>query len=380
MRAQLLLSAAALLAGVSHLTFGDEQIVPKRPAPADQQAVEKIGTNSTRSLDSELPDDAELPDDSELPDKAGAKATPDSKKKNSAVPPVAESVSPDEAAIRLVAEAFRKAYEAGDAKSVAAIFTPDAEYVDSTGVAFAGREAIEETLSEFFEENPNCRLEIAIDSIRIVSPGVAVEDGHTSVTLEEESTPRDCRYTTVYVKVDDQWLAASVRDHAPRDLRQHRVQLQQLDWLIGDWVDEGDDAIVNFSCEAVDNGNFLVRKFNIVIAGQEALAGTQRIGWDPLTGKLRTWIFDSEGAYGEGFWFRDGESNNWVLKVTGVSADGEAASSTSVYTAVNAHTMTWQSVDREIGGMEQPDSEIFTIVRCAPSPLPIIAEDDNAQR
>ena len=89
----------------------------------------------------------------------------------------------------------------------------------------------------------------------------------------------------------------------------------------------------SISCQAVDNGNFLLRQFTVKIAGQEAMSGTQRIGWDPVTGKLRAWIFDSEGGYGEGTWHRDGDS--WVLKTTGVTADGQTASGTSIYTLVS---------------------------------------------
>lgn len=32
------------------------------------------------------------------------------------------------------------------------------------------------------------------------------------------------------------------------------------------------------------------------------MTGTQRIGWDPLTRRLRTWVFDSSGSFGEGNW------------------------------------------------------------------------------
>ena len=67
------------------------------------------------------------------------------------------------------------------------------------------------------------------------------------------------------MKTDGKWLIASVRDSVPRDLREHSVQLQQLAWLKGDWVDEGDDSVVKFTCEAIDNGNFLMRKFTIEI-------------------------------------------------------------------------------------------------------------------
>ncbi len=289
--------------------------------------------------------------------------------------PVAAKLSVDEEEIRQTDESFVKAYNQGDAKAIAAHFTTNAEYVDELGNVFQGRDAIEESLTAFFIENPKCSLAMNIDTIRFLSPEVAVEDGRTNITRSETKDSIDSRYTTVHVKTDGKWLAASVRDHAPKDRKQHRAQLEHLGWLLGDWVDEGDESIVNFSCESVDNGNFLLRKFTIVVAGQEAMSGTQRIGWDPQTGKLRTWIFDSEGAYGEGLWHRDGE--NWVLKTTGVTADGETASSTSIYTFVNDHMMTWQSVDHEITGVQQPDSEIYTIVRQAPFPSPGIATDDK---
>ncbi len=292
--------------------------------------------------------------------------------------PAERKRSPDEGAIEKVDESFIRAYEAGDAKAVAEHFTTDAEYVDETGAVLEGRAAIEASLKEFFAECPGCRLQIHPESIRTIGPGVVVQDGATLITRGEESTPAECRYTTVYVKVEDKWLIASVRDNAPRNLREHSVHLQQLNWLIGDWIDEGDDSIINFSCEAVDNGNFLVRKFTIVIGGEESMSGTQRIGWDPLTGKLRTWIFDSEGAYGEGLWHHDEENDRWVLKTTGVTADGETASSTSLYTFVNEHTMTWQSVDHEVAGVQQPDSDIITIVRHSPGPTPVDATDIKA--
>jgi hypothetical protein len=154
---------------------------------------------------------------------------------------------------------------------------------------------------------------------------------------------------------------------------------------------------VQFSCEPVDNGNFLLRSFSIHIEGQEMMTGTQRIGWDPLTGKLRTWIFDSSGSFGEGVWYRvsdedavvaDEESENgpddntnrperWMLKLTGVMADGKSSSSTSVYTLINDHMMTWQSVDLEIGGVHQPDSDVVTIVRMAAEPDATTAAAEN---
>lgn len=334
MRTTLILSGTALLLGASCFAADDPQVLP---APA-------VKTTSIQP-----------------PDAA-----------------VKEQQSADEIAIRQTDASFVKAYQQGDAKAVAAHFTPDAEYVDEQGNLFQGRAAIEESLTEFFTEHKDCKLEMAIETIRFISPDVAIEDGRTLAVHTELAEPVESRYTTVHVRTDGKWLAASVRDHAPAGRHEHAAQLQQLNWLVGDWVDEGDDLIVNFSCQPVDNGNFILRTFAVQAAGQEAMTGTQRIGWDPLTNRLRAWTFDSEGGYAEGYWHRDGES--WVLKCTGVTGGGEPASSSNVYTPVNEHTMTWQSVDHEVGGIQQPDSEVITIVRHAPAPVPITAADQNSSQ
>lgn len=284
----------------------------------------------------------------------------------------------DESAIRLTGEAFIKAFNAADAKAIAAQFTPDGEFVDALGNVHQGRDAIQETLTACFSEHPGAKIEMEIESIRFISSGVAVEDGTTMMVTSSEDDDDDdapvfCRYTAVHVKVDGKWLSASVRDHAPKLRRQHRTQLQELGWMQGEWVDEDEDSVVIFSCESVDNGNFLLRQFVIQVAGEAAMSGTQRIGWDPLTGKLRTWIFDSEGGYSDGSWHRD--EDRWILKASGVTADGQTASGTSIYTRVNDHTMTWQLVDHEVAGVQLPDSDLVTIVRRAPAPEVVVSPE-----
>ncbi len=352
MLTKLLLSGTALVGGVMNTATADPP-VPPRPArdvqPAEPSTKKPI---AAAGASSEIATRAE-------------EETPHIERKR----------SPDEEAIGLVDAAFIKAYESGDAKAVAALFTTDAEYVDEAGVVFEGRDAIEASLIDFFADNPACKLLINAHSVRTISPGVVMQDGSTVVTRSELPEGVESRHTSLYVEIDGKWLIASVRNSVPRDLQEHSAHLQQLSWLKGDWVDEGDDSIINFSCEAVDRGNFLLRKFTIIVGGEEAMSGTQRIGWDPLSGKLRAWIFDTEGAYAEGYWHRDEQNHRWVLKTTGVTPTGQTASSTSIYTFVNEHTMTWQSVDHEIAGVQQPDSEIVTIVRNSPGPTPVIAVD-----
>ena len=112
--------------------------------------------------------------------------------------------SEDEDAIREAGVLFAKAYEAGDAKAVCALFTAEAEYVDEAGNVFDGREAIEASLVEFFAEHPNCRLEMNTETIRFVGPGVAVEDGSTHMICAESSTSVD---------IDDNTMTWQSVDH-----------------------------------------------------------------------------------------------------------------------------------------------------------------------
>jgi len=285
----------------------------------------------------------------------------------------AEQASPEERAIAATAEEFIAAFNKSDAKAVAALFTADAEYIDEQGNRVRGREAIEKNFEESFAANPKGKIEMSIDAIRVVSPNVAIEDGITLIRGAEGDHLALNRYSAVHAKSEGKWLVASVRESAAREIRQHRSRLQQMAWLTGDWVDETDGSVVLFECKPVDDGNFLLRKFAIQIAGKVAMSGVQRTGWDPLAGRFRAWTFDSEGGFSEGFWYRDG--NHWELKAIGVTADGQTASSTTIYTLVDENTMTWQSVDHEVGGVQLPDSDPVTIVRRGPLPA---AADETA--
>ena len=272
--------------------------------------------------------------------------------------------SPEEEAIRETAKKYIAAFSGGDAKAAVAIYTDDAEYIDPQGNTYQGRQAIEDLLAAFFKNYPERKLDLLIDSIRIVSPTVAIEDGVSIVATSKDTPPQSFQYTAVHVKSDGHWQTASVRDRVLNTPRQHRAQLTQLDWLVGDWVHEGDDALVHFSCHPVDNGHFLARKFTVQVAGQHTMTGIQRIGWDPHAGKFRAWVFDSDGGFSEGYWRHDGDA--WILKLTGVTPDGQSASCTSIYTFVDGRTMTFRSVHHEVGGIELPDSAPVTIVRQPP--------------
>src|SRR5947208_10262820 len=49
---------------------------------------------------------------------------------------------------------------------------------------------------------------------------------------------------------------------------------------------------------------------------------------DPQARRVRSWIFDAAGGFGEGAWTREG--NRWVVKTTSVLQDGKRATATIV--------------------------------------------------
>src|SRR5262249_31300344 len=129
-----------------------------------------------------------------------------------------QELSPDLKQIVENAAKFVKAYGDGDAKGIAAQFTEDGEYVDADGNVFQGRKAIEETLSDFFKEHKGSTIDLSVESVRQVGPGIMIEDG-TSTVHRPKQAPERSRYTAVHVKVNGEWLTASARDHAIRGER-----------------------------------------------------------------------------------------------------------------------------------------------------------------
>jgi uncharacterized protein (TIGR02246 family) len=272
----------------------------------------------------------------------------------------------DEKAIRLVADAFAKAYNAHDAKAVANLFTADAQLVDEEGDVVQGRAEIARVFSGIVAEYPQAKITVAIKAIRFVGPGVAVEDGSTTVVNRPNEPGELSRYTVVHVKQEGKWLMASARD-LPADSAAAEEQLKQLQWLVGEWVDESPDSLVMTAYRWDDKHRYLLSDFTIQVGGRPVMNGTQRLGWDPLAKVIRSWTFDSEGGFAEGVYTRDG--NQWIVKTTGVTHDGKAASATNITTRIGKDRMTWQSRDRIVGGEAVADIEEVTVVRKPPKPM-----------
>jgi uncharacterized protein (TIGR02246 family) len=268
----------------------------------------------------------------------------------------------DEKAIRALLDAFTKAFNAGDAAAAAATFTETAIVVDESLARVEGRAAIRDQYAASFAENPGSKIAIQVDSFRFLGSETALEEGRTTIT-PAAGAPEITRFTAIYIKEGGQWLQAVVRDEPAHDLAPHD-RLKELEWLVGEWVNESQDAVVNTACAWAKGGNFLDREFTVKIEGRPVLSGTQRIGWDPLKRQFKTWVFDSEGGHGEGYFTHTG--TQWVIKMEGVGQDGQPASATNIITRLGKDRLSWQSTEKTLGGSAVPGVVEFIVVRKPP--------------
>ncbi len=267
--------------------------------------------------------------------------------------------------LKASAAAFEKAYNAGDAKAIAAQFTENAEVVDEEGEITQGRASIEARFTELFKENPKARIAVELTSLRRLGPDVAVEDGHSTTTLSPDEPGSRSPYTLVHVKRDGKWLVASVRDF-PEETTEATAheQLQALEWLVGHWVDESPDGRVETTCKWSDDGNYLLQDY-VVKARRGEMRGSQRIAWDPLRHTVRSWAFDHSGAFTEATWTPIDDA--WILKVEGVTPDGRGASATRAVTPLSGDSFEIASTAVVVGNEMLPDSTV-RVVRRPPAP------------
>ncbi len=190
----------------------------------------------------------------------------------------------DEKAIRQIVAQLVKAYNAGDAQAVAKFFAPDAEIVDEEGRSVQGRAQVEEIFAGAFRNHPKTHIAIDTASIRFIGPATAVEDGMNTVVHAPGETALRSRYEIVYLRQEGKWQIGSARDFPDEPLPAEE-QLKQLDWLVGEWIDESPESLILTKYHWADNHKFLSGDFAVQIKGRPAMSGTQRIGWDPVAQK-----------------------------------------------------------------------------------------------
>lgn len=275
------------------------------------------------------------------------------------------SPNEDQQAVRQQSQRLVDAFNGGRAKAMAATFVPEGEVVDEEGNVYQGRDQLEQVLAKFLEKFPGARMTAQVASIRVLGPGLAVEDGTRKVVTQDGSGTAATRYTLMYVNRAGRWLISSAREFKADEEPTPHERLQPLAWLVGDWVDESAESVISMNCRWSEEKNFLFIDYTSKIQGRSALKTSQRIGWDPLHRRIRSWAFDSDGGYGDGHW--TAIPTGWVVKSSAVLPDGRTGSATLSIEAVDKDKFVMRGVDRIVGDEPNDDYEV-TIVRRPPSP------------
>lgn len=277
-----------------------------------------------------------------------------------------ETVSPEEQQLRQSVKTFVELYNAHKAKELADLYAADARMVYRDGTEVNGREEIAKSFETAFTEMPKSAISIVVDSFRFLTPDVAVEEGTTNDFPDGETMAARSKYVVLHVKKAGKWSMQSVRVEEEESTSAYR-DLQPLEWLIGDWIDEGRTENVETTFKWDDNKSFLIEEFKVVREGSVVLRGSQRIGWDPQAKQVRSWIFDNAGGFSEALWTRQGDL--WISKAKGVSANGESTSATRTLQRATADRAICTLKDR-LAGDESLDDIAITMVRKAPEPKP----------
>jgi uncharacterized protein (TIGR02246 family) len=116
--------------------------------------------------------------------------------------------SADETAVREVVRKYVDARDHPDAKTLAALFTPDADQLVSSGQWRKGREeVVRGTIAS--SQNETGKRTITVESVRFLAPGVALADGRYEIG--------DRKMWTTLLLTRDQtgWHIAAIRNMLP---------------------------------------------------------------------------------------------------------------------------------------------------------------------
>jgi len=273
----------------------------------------------------------------------------------------------EKAVVDRVAE-FSKAYGGGDAAALAALYADDAVIVAPDGLEVRGKERIGRMYADSFADGRGLKLETRVESVRFLTPDVARVEGRSRLSAADGDAADYLRFTALLVGKDGAWSIAELRESpAPAEDVEPYQRLKDLEWMVGRWVDEDERHKVDAEVEWAANRAYLLRTQAVELDGRPSFSTTMFIGWDPQTGQIKSWAFDSEGGRSEGTWTRVGEEQ-WVVKSFGVLRDGLPNSSTQIHTILTKDSVRTDVVDRIVGGRIEDDVVDLILVRKPPSP------------
>lgn len=262
---------------------------------------------------------------------------------------------------------YEQAFSSHNPETVLAFWEEDAVYANpDKGITYSGHEQLAKEFKKLFQKHHADRLEINLKSIEFPESDKAVEVGRYKIFFSDGKPPIEKAFKAILVNSGNHWLFQNMRQIPLEAATSNADHLKELDWLVGDWIDTDEDVDIE-TTTAWKYNNFLVQHFKMQLYNQPVLEGEQIIGWDPQKKEIRSWIFDSDGGYGEGKWYKKG--SDWLVKTTYTLANGNKSSAIHVYRKVSDQAYSWASEARDINGEILPNIP----------PIHIVKKEKNAQ-
>lgn len=274
--------------------------------------------------------------------------------------PVLEAPSADES-VRVTFAEYVAAFNDRDAAALAEKWQPEGVFLnEETGERTVGRDAIAQQFQTLFSERNDLSLGGRLDSIRFVQPEVVCASGY-AVTVGSDNEPLESGFKAILVRVDGQWRFDSIDERPLPSTPSPYEQLEELEFLVGRWVDDtvGEPMVTTTRWGA--NKTFLVRSYTMDLASNQSSQGTQVIGWDPRLERIRCWMFNSDGTFAEGIW--SPRDDGWTVKISQTLANGDLAGATQVITILDQNTLSVQMIGQEIEGDTLPSATPVRVMR-----------------
>lgn len=259
------------------------------------------------------------------------------------------------AELKAAAAAYATAFNASDFAALADQWTERATLVEGS-LTVEGRDAIVASLRAWRERHPEARLEIAVGKVDLLAGPLARVEGMLTFTAKPGAKPVKSRFTSLRVREGQAWrLAESIV------VPEHAAALDELDWLVGKWTaqpaKEG-KASIEAVYEKVLGGYCLLGRSQIAAEGGPTIEALEIIHADRGSGVIRSWVFDSTGAQGEGVVTFDGATIEKTM--VGIPADrvpGAVARWTQLISPTGDGRATLHSIERSIDGVAVPDGQ-----------------------
>lgn len=279
--------------------------------------------------------------------------------------PTVHAAEPSDAIaqIRSASSSYVEALNQGDPEGIAGFWTPQGTFVDANNNTHLAQELARQEFSRDADPQEQSKAEPHQSTVRLITPNVGLEQGCVGATGKDQTANSAASYLAVWVKSDGRWLLDYLKEFqiAPEPTE---GRLAELAWMVGQWESNSDGINARLTVSWSDQRRYLIQEFTVQLPDQSELRGEQRITWDASKKQLRSWLFRSDGGFGEGVWTHEGDA--WVVKKSEVLPNGEKAATVNLWVHDNPESCWFKSLHAKVD--DQPAEDLVLQFRRTVSP------------